>query len=25
MFPQETRFLIVDDFQTMRKIIKKVL
>ncbi|RYZ62368.1 MAG: response regulator [Proteobacteria bacterium] len=25
MFPKETRFLIVDDFSTMRKIIKKVL
>lgn len=25
MFPKETRFLVVDDFATMRKIIKKVL
>jgi two-component system chemotaxis response regulator CheY len=25
MFPPETRFLVVDDFATMRKIIKKVL
>lgn len=25
MFPKETRFLVVDDFSTMRKIIKKVL
>lgn len=25
MFPQNTRFLVVDDFATMRKIIKKVL
>ena len=25
MFPKNTRFLIVDDFTTMRKIIKKVL
>ncbi|MCX7977682.1 MAG: response regulator [Bdellovibrionaceae bacterium] len=25
MFPQETRFLVIDDFATMRKIIKKVL
>jgi len=25
MFPQDTKFLVVDDFATMRKIIKKVL
>lgn len=25
MFPKETKFLVVDDFATMRKIIKKVL
>lgn len=25
MFPPDTRFLVVDDFSTMRKIIKKVL
>ncbi len=25
MFPKDTRFLIVDDFTTMRKVIKKVL
>jgi len=25
MFPPNTRFLIVDDFSTMRKIVKKIL
>lgn len=25
MFPQTTKFMVVDDFATMRKIIKKVL